>query len=55
MPTPLALVIALVTTLALPAAAQASPLPGYPFLHVSADAARYTTPNVGALDFLTAA
>lgn len=47
--------LALATALALPAAAQASPLPAYPFVHVSADAARYTTPNIGALDFLIVA
>jgi len=35
----------------LPAAAGASPLPAYPFVHVSADASRYTTPNIGAIDF----
>jgi len=37
------------------AASQASPLPAYPFVHVSADASRYTTPNIGALDFIVAA
>jgi len=47
---PLAFTIALLV--ALPCAAQASPLPAYPFVHVSADATRYTTPNIGALDFL---
>ena len=52
---PLALAIALTGVLALPAAAQASPLPGYPFVHVSADASRYTTPNIGALDFVIVA
>ena len=52
---PLALAAALVATLALPAAAQSSPLPAYPFVHVSADATRYTTPNIGALDFIVAA
>jgi uncharacterized protein YggE len=52
---PLALVTALAGSLALPAAAQASPLPAYPFVHVSADATRYTTPNIGALDFIVAA
>lgn len=52
---PLALVTALVTALALPAASQASPLPTYSFVHVSADASRYTTPNIGALDFLIVA
>jgi uncharacterized protein YggE len=52
---PLALAIAIIGALALPAAAQASPLPGYPFVHVSADATRYTTPNIGALDFVIVA
>ena len=53
---PFALVIALaLPLLAPPASAQASPLPGYPFVHVSADATRYTTPNIGALDFLVTA
>ncbi|KQQ97035.1 SIMPL domain-containing protein [Massilia sp. Leaf139] len=40
---------------AIPAAAQASPLPAYPFVHVNAEASRYTTPNIGALDFVIAA
>lgn len=40
---------------AYPAAAQASPLPAYPFVHVNAEASRYTTPNIGALDFVIAA
>lgn len=52
---PLALALALTGALALPAAAQASPLPSYPFVHVSADASRYTTPNIGALDFVIVA
>jgi uncharacterized protein YggE len=52
---PLALVIALMTVAVAPAAAQASPLPSYPFVHVSADASRYTTPNIGALDFVIVA
>jgi uncharacterized protein YggE len=52
---PLALVTALVTSLALPAAVQASPLPAYPFVHVSAEATRYTTPNIGAVDFMIVA
>jgi uncharacterized protein YggE len=52
---PLALVTALAASLALPAAAQASPLPAYSFVHVSADASRYTTPNIGAVDFLIVA
>lgn len=51
----LALVGALGTALTLPAAARSSPLPGYPFVHVSAEASRYTTPNIGALDFLIVA
>lgn len=56
MPKPLALAIALVTAaLALPGAARASPLPTYSFVHVNADASRYTTPNIGALDFLIVA
>ena len=46
---------AFVLALALPAASQAAPLPSYPFVHVSADATRYTTPNIGALDFLVTA
>jgi len=52
---PLALAAVLFTAAASPAAAQASPLPAYPFVHVSADASRYTTPNIGALDFIVAA
>lgn len=52
---PLALMAALAASLAPPAAAQASPLPAYPFVHVSADASRYTTPNIGAVDFLIVA
>ena len=51
----LVLASAFVSALAPPAAARASPLPGYPFVHVSADASRYTTPNIGALDFLIVA
>ena len=47
--------LALAFALAAPLAATASPLPSYPFVHVSAEAARYTTPNIGALDFLIAA
>jgi uncharacterized protein YggE len=47
--------LALVAALALPLAAGASPLPTYSFVHVSADASRYTTPNIGALDFLITA
>jgi uncharacterized protein YggE len=47
--------LALVAALALPFAAGASPLPTYSFVHVSADASRYTTPNIGALDFLITA
>lgn len=35
----------------LPFAASASPLPGYPFVHVSADASVYRVPNIGAIDF----
>jgi uncharacterized protein YggE len=52
---PLVLALALMTLAAAPAAAQASPLPGYPFVHVSAEASRYTTPNIGALDFVIVA
>lgn len=52
---PFASAAALMAALALPAAAQASPLPSYPFVHVSADASRYTTPNIGALDFVIVA
>jgi len=52
---PLAIVTALMTVAVAPAAAQASPLPSYPFVHVSADASRYTTPNIGALDFVIVA
>lgn len=44
--------LALAAALALPVAAQASPLPAYPFVHVSAEASRYTTPNIGAIDFM---
>jgi uncharacterized protein YggE len=51
-----ALVAALAAcTLAAAAAAGASPLPAYSFVHVSAEASRYTTPNIGALDFLVTA
>ncbi|QNA89409.1 SIMPL domain-containing protein [Massilia sp. Dwa41.01b] len=47
---------ALVASLALfPVAASASPLPSYPFVHVSAEASRYTTPNIGAIDFMISA
>jgi len=35
----------------LPLAASASPLPGYPFVHVSADASVYRVPDIGAIDF----
>lgn len=35
----------------LPLAAAASPLPGYPFVHVSADASVYRVPDIGAIDF----
>ena len=51
----LALAAVLFTAAVSPAVAQASPLPAYPFVHVSADASRYTTPNIGALDFIVAA
>ncbi len=44
--------LALAAALALPVAAHASPLPAYPFVHVSAEASRYTTPNIGAIDFM---
>jgi len=47
--------LALAAVLFTAAASQASPLPAYPFVHVSADASRYTTPNIGALDFIVAA
>ncbi|MDB5749331.1 MAG: hypothetical protein JWP72_4179 [Massilia sp.] len=50
-----ALATTLVTAFALSAASKASPLPAYPFVHVSAEASRYTTPNIGALDFLIVA
>ena len=52
---PFAILIVMIATLALPVAAQASPLPAYSFVHVSAEASRYTTPNIGALDFLIVA
>lgn len=52
---PLVLTAVLFSAAASLAAAQASPLPAYPFVHVSADASRYTTPNIGALDFIVAA
>jgi len=52
---PLALAIALMTVAVAPAAAQASPLPSYPFVHVGAEASRYTTPNIGAIDFVIVA
>jgi len=35
----------------LPLAAGASPLPAYPFVHVSADASVYRVPDIGAIDF----
>lgn len=35
----------------LPLAASASPLPAYPFVHVSADASVYRVPDIGAIDF----
>jgi len=35
----------------LPLAAGASPLPSYPFVHVSADASVYRVPDIGAIDF----
>jgi len=48
----LCLVLAIAT---LPAAvttsASASPLPAYPFVHVSADASVYRVPDIGAIDF----
>ncbi|THC41954.1 SIMPL domain-containing protein [Massilia sp. Mn16-1_5] len=47
--------LALAAALAAPVAAQASPLPTYPFVHVSAEATRYTTPNIGTIDFLVSA
>lgn len=48
--------LALVTALAIGTiTARASPLPAYPFVHVSAEASRATTPNIGALDFLVVA
>jgi len=47
--------LALAAALAAPVAAQASPLPAYPFVHVSAEATRYTTPNIGTIDFLVSA
>ncbi|MDN4058057.1 SIMPL domain-containing protein [Massilia sp. YIM B02769] len=46
--TRLALAVAIAT---LPLAAAASPLPGYPFVHVSADASVYRVPDIGAIDF----
>ncbi len=45
---PLCLALAIAT---LPLAASASPLPGYPFVHVSADASVYRVPDIGAIDF----
>lgn len=51
----LALASALSIALALPVAARSAPLPAYPFVHVSAQASRYSTPNIGALDFLIVA
>lgn len=47
--------LALAAALAAPVTAQASPLPAYPFVHVSAEATRYTTPNIGTIDFLVSA
>lgn len=47
--------LALAAAMAAPVAAQASPLPAYPFVHVSAEASRYTTPNIGTIDFLVSA
>jgi len=46
--------LALAAALAAPAA-MASPLPVYPFVHVSAEATRYTTPNIGTIDSLVSA
>lgn len=36
---------------ALPLAAGASPLPSYPFVHVSAEASTYRVPDIGTIDF----
>lgn len=36
---------------ALPLDAAASPLPAYPFVHVSADASVYRVPDIGTIDF----
>ncbi|MCC2960368.1 SIMPL domain-containing protein [Massilia sp. IC2-278] len=36
---------------AIPTTAGASPLPAYPFVHVSADASVYRVPDIGAIDF----
>jgi len=36
---------------ALPVLAGASPLPAYPFVHVSADASVFRIPDIGAIDF----
>ncbi|XYJ12414.1 SIMPL domain-containing protein [Telluria sp. B2] len=44
--------LAIVAALAaLPLGAAASPLPAYPFVHVSADASVYRVPDIGTIDF----
>lgn len=47
----LAAAFAALPLLALPRAAAASPLPSYPFVHVSADASVYRVPDIGTVDF----
>lgn len=47
----LAAAIAALPLLGLPHAAAASPLPSYPFVHVSADASVYRVPDIGTIDF----
>lgn len=47
----LAAAFAALPLLALPRAAAASPLPAYPFVHVSADASVYRMPDIGTIDF----
>ena len=46
-----AFALAVAAIAAMPMAASASPLPAYPFVHVSADASVYRVPDIGAIDF----
>lgn len=47
----IAAAIAVLPLAGLPQAAAASPLPSYPFVHVSAEASAYRVPDIGAIDF----